>query len=182
MMAYLLFMLAMVLILVWYFFSQLKNKCKVLYTRATGQEIEKMVPSTGRHLIFDGKKFDILPDRHRITWKSFFGIVGTWVLTYHLVWYSRYPLDPKQYGINTVSPEANHDMNTEAQFHAYQKAERERYKDKKGGGGGMFDMILKFMPVVALLAAVVAIYMVEKNNTNLTIVEKTLQQILTQQK
>ena len=179
MMGYLLFMVAAVLVFIWYFFSQLKNKCQVIYTRRTGQEITKMVTATSKHVIFDNKKFRIVPDRHRIQWQSFFGIVGTWVLTYHFVWYSIYPEDPKQYGIDTMSPEAHHDMNTEGQFNAYQRSERDRFKDKKAGGGGIFDMILKFLPVVALLAAVYAIYAVNKNTSDMTVIKKALQSLLT---
>jgi ABC-type glycerol-3-phosphate transport system permease component len=171
----LVFMLAIVGV-IWYFFSSLKNKAKIIYTRPTGQEVEKMIGISERYFIFDKLRFDIQYEKHRLSWKSFLGIIGTWVVTYHLVWWNRYPEDPRDYKVRPAdTPSVRHNLNQEEKFSAYQKAERDRYDVKKKGLGG----IAQWIPWISLIVCVALVYLIFKQNSDMNVMKKVLQDILT---
>ncbi len=142
------------LYLCWQLYT-LSTKALIIYTRATGQEIKKMVKISDRHVSFDKKTFDLLPETHRLQWHSILGVLGMWVICYHLVWYSRYPQDPRFYNVPVVSPEAKHAMNQEDRYRAYHKSEQARNigKTKGGGlfGGGWITYVFIGIIIIGLL-------------------------------
>jgi amino acid transporter len=159
-----------------------KNKALVYYTRATRQEIKKMVKITDRQVIFDRKRFDLLPERHRLQWHSIFGILGTWVITYHLMWYSRYPEDPAVYNVPIDSPEVAYEMKQEDRYKSYHHSEGARNVKKGASGGGLFGMSWITIIILVILAAVV-VYLFMNFNTmskNFVVMQKALQDVLNQ--
>jgi hypothetical protein len=154
----------------------LKSKAIVYYTRITGQEIPKMVKVQDRQVDFDGLRFDLLPDRQRLHWKSILGVFGSWVIAYHLMWYARYPEDPKLYNVPIKSPAGNKLLNRSAQYKAYHVAESQRDTGKKKGG--LMQYLPWFLVVIVLIFIIYEILTMSKNmayfNTTLTGIQNTL--------
>lgn len=142
--------------------------------RASGQEIEKFVSLQARQVDFDGKRFDILPNLKRLRWKTIMGVFGTWVVCYHLVWYSRYPEDPDVYNLPVESPEVRHNMNQEEKYRAYHKSEASRNVNVKSRGGFM-----QYLPYIIIAVVLIGIiYVIYTQGKDMTVVKTTLQSIL----
>jgi hypothetical protein len=73
------------------------------------------------------------------------------------------------------TPAVRHNLNQEEKFSAFQKAERERYDVKKKGLGG----IMQWIPWISLLVCAVIIYLIYKQNSDMNVMKKVLQDILT---
>lgn len=158
---------------IWYSINNLKNKVLVIYTRNTGQEISKLVRLQDRYVDFDNKQFTLVPDRHRLHWKSVLGLFGTWIICYHIYWYSRYPSDPRRFEVTVDSPSAAHYMNEEQSYTAYNKSEAARDTLKKRGG------FMQYLPYIIIgIVLVVIIYIVWTQGKDMTIIKGALQDII----
>ena len=169
-------LILMVLMYVIYMMYSLKNKVVVYYTRKTGQEIPKMVKLRDRHVEFDGLRFDVLPDRKTLIWKTILGIFGTWMVCYHFEWYSIYPRDPKIYNVPIKSPEANRAMNRAAANEAYHRSETNRDTAKKKSGFAAY--LPWIIGIILVLGVIYMFYQQSLMTKDMMIMKGAIQDIL----
>jgi hypothetical protein len=163
----------MFVVYTWYCLYQLRNKALCIYTRATTQEIEKFVGLKARTVVFDKMEFDILPERHRLKWKTVLGLFGTWVIAYHFVWNDSIPEDPNAYKIQVISPEVRHTMNQEKKFKAFLSEEAPKGVIKKSGG---FMQYIPWFIICAVLIGV--IYMMFTQGKTIALMNTDLQEVI----
>ena len=157
-----------------YLINRLKNRCYCIYIRRNKQVINKFVPLKAESVWFDKKKFEIVPDRATLTWKTVFGIFGTWVITYYYSWYSRFPHDPNNFENVWETPEVRSGINQAERMAAFAKGVDTHEKAKQKGG------LMSFLPFIIIgVALMFIIYTIYTQGKDMTIMKQALQDVLT---
>ncbi len=159
----------MILVLAWYQNHKLRNQVLCEYTRINGQEIEKFVKMSAHNVIFDGKKFDIVPWCAKLFWYDR-GLINklfpTWVIKFSYTHYSELPIDPKTGTPAVLSPGVRKIIDKEETMGAFAKHIREQ------GGGGKQGILQKYGVYVCLIGIVAIGFMWYQNqqstNANLS--------------
>ena len=102
-----------------------KHQLFCQYTYKDGTMTEKWVGIKSDYVIFDNKKFDILPDRIGSFWmaKGIHMFFPTRVNYARYSWDSRWPHDPKTYKHVIVSPRVRKIINKEELVESYYKTQ-----------------------------------------------------------
>jgi len=113
-----------VLGLAWYANSRLRNKIYCSFRRVNKTKIEKFVRMTSRYVIFDGRRYDIIPSCVTLLWwdKGFIHqLFPQNVVALDFTHESRFPLDPNTLKPVIISPEVRGAMNKEEWVKSYAK-------------------------------------------------------------
>ncbi len=126
-MTYQTLMLIMAILLVgmaWYANASKRNKIYCSFTRVNKTSLHKFVKMTSRYIVFDGRRYDIIPSCVVFDWWDR-GLVHMmfpqWVATLDFTYASRYPKDPTTNKPIIISPEVRNSMNKEEWVKSYAK-------------------------------------------------------------
>ncbi len=153
---------------VWYAINNLKNKCLCTYRRRSKQRLEKYIPLRAEGVVFEGKRFEIVPDRAGLQWKTILGLFGTWVITYDFSWYYRYPHNPNDFANVWDSPELRHNINLEERMRAFAKGYPSMATGKKA------SVLQQYLPWIAILAVVIIGVMVYNQSQHINLLEQMM--------
>lgn len=162
----------------YYATSKLKNKVLVIYHRPSGQVLEQFAKLDDRTVDIDGKRFTISPDRRSLMWyiRGIHKYFPTWVIVYEFSFYSKYPHNPDDFKDTVVSPSVARTLNNEARMKSLSLGVQNQGGTKKGG---FFEKYLPIIIIVLILLIVVVGVFVFSMNSDMNVVKKTLQDILT---
>lgn len=118
----LLIMAMLVVGMAWYSNSSKRNKIYCSFTRVNKTSIHKFVKMADRYVVFDGKRYDIIPSCVIFDWWDK-GLVHMmfpqWVATMSYTYSSRFPIDPTTGKPSIISPEVRNAMNKEEWVKSY---------------------------------------------------------------
>lgn len=101
---FLMYLFMIVMAMGWWSNYRLRNKCLVIYTRASKQELKKLVNLGDNYVVFDGQQCEITPNRARLHWyeEGIFGkLFGTWLICYHCNYADYFAENPNKMGEGT---------------------------------------------------------------------------------
>ncbi len=151
-----LIMMFIIVFLAWYANSSKRNKIYCSFTRVNKTSVHKFVKMQSRYVVFDSKRFDIVPSCVVFDWWTA-GIVHMlfpqWVATLNYSYESRWPIDPTTGKHAIISPEVRNSMNKEEWVKSYAKGFQPPSMKKQG-------FMMQWLPIIAIILVVgVAIYM-----------------------
>lgn len=121
------FVLLMAMILVvmaWWANTSKRNKIYCSFTRVNKTSINRFVKMTSRYVVFDGKRYDIVPRCVKFNWWDK-GLVNwvfpQWVASLDFTYANRWPIDPETGRHAVISPEVRNAMNKEEWVKSYAK-------------------------------------------------------------
>ncbi len=169
-------MAIIVVLMAWYANSSKKNKIYCQFTRVNKTEVHRFVKMTSRYVIFDGRKYDIIP--HCVKWLWWDKGIGMFfpqtVAKMDFVWNNRFPVDPNTGEPTIISPEVREKMDKEEWVKSYAKGFAPP-SNKKG------TAMQQYLPYVTiLLIVVVAVYVytnMQAIGQHLAIIDNTLRAI-----
>jgi hypothetical protein len=136
----------------WYANYSMRDKILIYYNRENKTQITRWVKMKGRYVIFDNKKFDIIPSS--IVFRYYNGgliywLFPQWVATLFYSHNSRFPHNPNNLEVNAETPEVRNAINRNEMFLSYAKSSKPA--QSKGGRQGFLD---KWLPTIIALVAV----------------------------
>lgn len=132
----------------WWANSSKRNKIYCSLTRPNRTKIKKFVKMSSRYVIFEGRKFDVIPSCIVFEWwdKGLIHMLfPQWVATLDYVADNRFPIDPKSGKPSVISPEVRKVMNKEEWAKSYFKSSTPPSPSKLKQG--VFE---KYMPFILL--------------------------------
>ncbi len=144
-----------VVVMAWYANSSKRNKIYCSFTRVNKTSIHKFVKMSSRYVVWDGKRYDIVPSCVIFDWWDK-GLVNMlfpqWVATMDYTYASRWPIDKTSGKPVIISPEVRNSMNKEDWVRSYAKGFTPPSSKKQSA-------ITQFLPWIAIvLVVVVAVY------------------------
>ena len=145
--------LGMLALMGWWANYSKRNKILIYYNRVNKTQVTKWVSMKGKHIIFDGLKFDIIPSRIIFRWYNgglIHMIFPQWVATLTYSYNSRFPHDPNNMDYNAETPEVRNALNLQEWVLSYFRgAKPSQGKPSKVG------LVEKYLPWAAILLVVV---------------------------
>ena len=170
-------MAVLVVVMAWYANSSKRDKIFCTFNRINKTQRDKFVKMTSRYVIFDGKKYDIIPSCVVYKWWDK-GLVHMlfpqWVATMEFSWSNRFPHDPNTLKPAIVSPEVRNTMNKEEWVKSYAKSFTPPTTKKET----MFQQYLPWVGII--LAIVVGVYLynnIQSISNQMAIMQNTLNSI-----
>ncbi len=172
----LLFIMAMVFVfMAWYANYSKRDKILCRFRRANKTMISKFVRMQSRYVIFDKKKFDVIPSCCVDIWWCN-GLIGMifpqWVKSLDFTNNNRFPLDPNTLNPVLISPEVRGTMNKEEWLKSYTRSSTPKTAAQKQG------MIQQFLPWASLILVVLVGFFLYNNiqtlNQHMALIENTL--------
>lgn len=153
-------MAAILVFMAWYANSSKRNKIYCSFTRINKTSVHKFVKMSSRYVVFDGKRYDIVPSCVVFDWWDK-GLVHMlfpqWVATLDYSYASRWPKDPVTQKAVIISPEVRNAMNKEEWVKSYAKGFTPPSAKKQGFGQ-------QYMPWIAIiLVGLLGVYVVISN-------------------
>lgn len=108
----------------WHANNRLRNKIYCVFRRTNKTKIERFVKMTSRYVIFDNKKYDIIPSCITFIWWDkglIHQLFPQHVASLDFTHDSRFPLDPNTLKPVIISPEVRNAMNKEEWTKSYAK-------------------------------------------------------------
>lgn len=167
-------MLVILVVIAWYANTSKRNKILCTFRRVNKTKIKKWVKMSGRYVIFDKGKYDVIPSRITFEWYSA-GLVHwlfpQWVATLDYSYNSRFPHDPNNMAINAETPATRKALNKEEWVESYYKGAKPS-QDKRQG------MLQQYLPYVAILLVVAVAFIgynwITKINYHISDISNTL--------
>lgn len=157
------FILIMAMVVVgmaWYANSSKRNKIYCSFKRVNKTSIHRFVKMTSRYVLFDGKRYDIVPSCVVFDWWDR-GLVHMlfpqWVATLDFTYASRWPIDPTTGRHMIISPEVRKLMDKEEMFRDYNKTLSSPPAQKQ-------TAIQQYLPWVAIGMVALLFFYVYMNN------------------
>jgi hypothetical protein len=132
------------------------------YTSRSKQAYDKVVKEKNSYVIFEGKKFYLLPSfgKSRQFDKGLSAFFPTKITAYDFRWNSPYPVDPNTGEPAILSPEVEKALDQEGiLLAAYQNQGQAGLSGTKGKGG----MMEKMMPIILIGLTVAVAYLIYTN-------------------
>ena len=132
------------------------------YTSRSKQSYDKVVKEKNSYVIFEGKKFYLLPSygKSRQFDKGLSSLFPTKITAYDFRWNSPYPVDPNTGDPAVLSPEVEKALDQEGiLLAAYQNQGQAALSTSKGKGG----FLEKMMPIIVIVLALAVAYLVYTN-------------------
>ncbi len=161
-----------ILVLVWYSHASMRNKVHCVFRSATGEKIEKLRPVKSRHVIFEGRKYDIDTRRHTlIEWRrGIFALFPTKIYSYDFSFYSRHPLDPNNIKATWDSPENANRLNQEEALGAFLRHAPAITGKKQSG-------IMQWLPIIAIIVVVIVGFLVYQQGQHINIMQQQIENL-----
>ena len=144
--------------LAWYANSSKRDKIYCTFRRVNKTKIVKFVKMSSRYVIFESKRYDIIPSCVTYEWFDK-GLIGMMfpqnVATLDFCPDSRYPLDPNTLQPVVISPEVRQAMNKEEWVKSYAKGFSPQATRKQS----LIQQYLPFVSIVLVLLVGVYLYM-----------------------
>ncbi len=146
-----------ILVMAWYANTSKRNKILCTFRRINKTKIVKFIKMESRYVIFDGGKYDIIPNRITFQWYTA-GIIHMlfpqWVATLDFTYSSRFPHDPNDMKTTSETPAIRRALNKEEWVESYYKGAKPSSSNKKQG------LIVQYLPWIALiLVFIVGVYL-----------------------
>lgn len=122
---FILLMAVVVVGMAWWANLSKRNKIYCSFTRVNKTSIHKFVKMTSRYVVFDRKRYNIIPSCVKFDWwdKGLVHMVfPQWVATLDYTYANQWPIDPATGKPVILSPEVRHVMNKEEWFKSYNKS------------------------------------------------------------
>lgn len=177
-----LMMLIFLLILVvagMYQARRMKNFVFCTYTSRSKQTYDKLVKEQSSHVIFDGKKFNILPScgKSRQYNKGLSSLFPTKITAYDYVWNSQNPIDPNTGQPAMLSPEVEKILDQEGALKDYAGSQQAGLTGRGRTGG--LDKWMPYIMIGLVIAIVYSIYMSYQMKTDQDIMKQAISDIFT---
>ncbi len=162
--------LLLVFLYAWYSANKLQNQIHCSYRRVDKTIIEKFTKRHSKYVIFDGAKYEIIPDRiSLIRWKrGIHQFLPIWVQHLDYTWDNAYPQDPSKYQNTIVSPEVRNLINQEARMAAFSKGVRDQGVGKKASG------LMQYLPLIALGGVIIALFIIYTMSQKINLIEQMM--------
>ena len=139
----------------WHANNRLRNKIYCSYRRVNKTKLERFTKMISRYVVFDNKKYDIIPSCITFIWWDkglIHQLFPQWVASLDFTHDSRYPLDPNTLKPVIISPEVRNAMNKEEWVKSYAKGFTPPTSKKQ-------SMLNQYLPWIAIgLVVIVAFY------------------------
>lgn len=147
--------------------SRLRNKILCEYTNRSDQSLEKFVSLKSSYIIFEGKRFLVIPACHKLFWytRGIHQFFPTWVIKYSYSWESELPQDPNTGKPVVLSPDNRNAINQEARFGAYARAQQQVSGKKQSG-------MTQYLPWIAVALGAVAVFLVYSQGQHIKLLEQ----------
>jgi hypothetical protein len=138
-----------------------RNKMFATFRRVNKQRISKWVKLDDDFIIFDGKKYDVVPDCLCPQFYSpglfkMFGL-GIWIMSADYSWYRSAPHDPNAWGATVISPAVRKVINNADRMRAFARGIQAQTGAKKSGLAG-------YLPYIAVgIVLLVAVWVYNNN-------------------
>lgn len=161
----LLIMAAAIIFMAWYANMSKRDKILCTFRRVNKTKIVKWVKMNSRYVIFDHRKYDIIPSRIVSQWYTA-GLVHMlfpqWVQTLDFTYSSRWPHDPNTMSVNLDDPAIRDALNKQEWVESYVKGATPKGTNKRAGG-----FLDKYLPWLAIAAVVLVGFWMYQNQQNL---------------
>ena len=160
---------------------KLRRRIKCRYTSQSKQTYNKVVLASSSWVIFEGKKFYIIPNcvKHHWVDEGIGWLFPTFMPEMDFVWNSKYPVDPNTALPVVLSPEVENTIDEENSFRSYAGGQKQMLATQ---GSGKLSGFSKYIPWIALIGvALVAVYFYTQNQktaADMLVVKKALQDLL----
>ncbi len=158
----------LIFVYVWHTTNKLQNQIHCSYHRKDKTVIEKFTSRHSNYIVFDGYKYEVLPDRIALIKKKILGFFSIWVQHFDYYWDSAYPHDPSQYTNTIVSPEVRNIINQEARMGAFAKGVREQSTGKKASG------LVQYLPLIAIAGVVILGFVLYTMSQKMNLIEQLI--------
>ena len=141
---------------------KMKKYISYSYTSSTNQAYDGIVKVDGNIIVFDGKKYYLLPQYgvNKQYTKGLSGLFPTKITHYDLLWNSPYPIDHKTGQPAILSPEVERSLDQQSSILAtYQNQGQSAISGIKTKGG----IMEKLMPILTIVAILGVAYLVWTN-------------------
>jgi hypothetical protein len=146
----------------WWANSSKRNKILCRFRRVNKTIIGRFVKMTSRYIIFDGRKYDIVPRRIALYWYTA-GIIHMlfpqWIASMDFSWFSRWPHDPDTMKVTMDDPAIRQAFNKEEWVESYYKGAKPSTQTKKK------DFFSQWLPWIGVVAAVLVAFWCYQNLT-----------------
>ena len=131
------------------------------YSNNNSGTIDKLVPEKNSYVVFDGKKFYLLPSCGKLRFyeKGLSSFFPTKITAYEFRWNSPYPVDPNTGEPVMLSPDVEKALDQEGALRDYAGSQQAALSSKGLKLGGME----KFMPIILIVLAIAVGYLVYTN-------------------
>lgn len=141
----------------WWANNSKRDQMLIYFNRSNKTQLVKWVNVKSKYVIFDSKKFDIIPDR--VVWRHYNGglvymLFPQWIPTLMYSYNSRYPHDPDNLDYNAETPEIRNSMNKSEWVESYFKGAKPSQSNK----GGKLGFLQQWLPWAALIAVVLLFF------------------------
>lgn len=140
----------MLLAMAWYANTSKRDKILCTFRRINKTKVSKFVRMSSRYIIFDKKRYDIVPSCCTQLWYTV-GLIHIifpqWVQTLDFTYESRWPLDPNTLKPMVISAEVRKAMNKEEWAVSWAK-------HSTPNAGKKQSMLREYLPWVAILLVV----------------------------
>jgi len=172
-------MLILIVILGMWQSRRMKTMVHCTYTSQSKQTFNKLVREKDGYVIFDGKRFPLLPAygvqmHYDKGLSSFF---PTKITAYSFRWNSDLPVDPNTGEPAILSPANMNKLRQESALGNYAGSQNQALSTIKGGKMGGFDKWMPYIMIVLVLAVVYCIYMTYQMNKDQTIIKTAISDI-----
>jgi hypothetical protein len=125
----------------------LRKKIRCRYTSRSNQTYEKFVPAKSASVVFEGRKFFIVPSCVKHHWfdKGLSQLFPTFMPEMDFIWNSQYPVDPKTALPVILSPEVANALDQEGSMQDYAGSQKAAIAGGKRAGG-----LEKYLPWIAI--------------------------------
>lgn len=171
-------MAVFIVIMAWYANSSKRDKIYCRFKRVNRTQIAKFVKMQSRYVVFDKKKYDVIPSCIVFEWwdKGLIHMMfPQWVASLDFTWANQFPHDPKTLKPVVISPEVRHAMNKEEWAKSYFKSSQPKAAKQSMG------MLQQYLPWIAIMAVVLVGFYLYSNmqslNQHIAVIENTLRAI-----
>jgi hypothetical protein len=147
------------------------------YTSRSKQSYDKVVPEQNSYVIFEGKKFYLLPSygKLRLYEKGLSAFFPTKITAYDFRWNSPYPVDPNTGDPAMLSPDVEKTLDQEGAMRDYAGSQQQALSGKGKLGG--LDRWMPFIMIGLAIAIVYCIYMVYQMKSDQDIIKQAISDI-----
>lgn len=146
-----------ILAMAWYANTSKRNKILCTFRRVNKTKIVRFVSMQDEFIIFDKKKYDIIPSRITFQWYTgglIHMIFPQWIATLDYTYGKRLPLDPNKMNYDWDNPATRKAINISEIVKSYFNTANPSPSTKKQ------SMLLQYLPWIAiLLVAVIGFYL-----------------------
>ncbi len=155
--------------LVWYSHASLRNKVHCVFRSASGTKVEKLRPLNSRHVIFEGRRYDIDTQRRTILeWRrGIHALFPTFIFSYDFSYYSPHPLDPNNIKTTWDSPSNRDKLHQEEALGAFLRQARPLIGKKQSS-------IMQWLPIIAIVGVIIVGFMVYQQGQVISIMQQQI--------